>query len=460
MNINYIDTLIFLISIIFTLVCTIILSNKVNNNKTVSYLLFSRKLTLPLFVMTLVSTWYGDILSVTQMAFKRGISTVIIHGIGFYISAIFFMIFIVEKARNTNASTLPEIIKNHYGVSASKIASVMIIVKSLPVTYLISIGVLIQKLIGINLHIAMLIAIIFIIICIGIKGLSGIIYSDAIQFFLIYFSVIMVIIFSFIKYGNYKFLIINLDAKYFSLNGNEALSYILMWVITSVVTTFISPIFYQRCFAAKNTKIAKRGIIISVIFWVICDLCTVIGSMYAKIVLPHSLPYEAYFDYALKILPTGFKGIFLSGIAATILSTLDSFLFICSSTLTYDLFGNKISHNLFNRIFGLLFISFLTFFLASYYINRIEHFVIIIRSYCGITIVIPLVFTIIFGKIVNEKQFIISVMITCLCMIFNDFIFTKSFITSFYLGIIVAFFNICFFILVNYLSKLFEHRSL
>ena len=434
------------------------LSNKCESKSAIHYLLFSRKLTLPLFVMTLVSTWYGDILSVTQMAFKRGISTVIIHGIGFYISAIFFMIFIVKKARSMNTSTLPEIIRNHYGTSASKIASIMIIVKSLPVTYLISIGVLVQKLIGVNLYISMLIAIVFIIACIGMRGLSGIIYSDAIQFILIYFSVIMVIIFSFIKYGNYKFLITNLDARYISINGDETLSYIFMWVLTSIVTTFISPIFYQRCFAAKNIRVAKRGILISVIFWMICDLCTVIGSMYARIVLPHSLPYEAYFNYALIILPTGLKGIFLSGIAATILSTLDSFLFICSTTLTYDLCGKKFSHYRYDKIFGLILTSFITFCLASYYVNQIEQFSMAVRSYCGVTLAIPLIFTIIFGKILNEKQFIISVVVTFLCMVFNDFILTKPFVTSFYLGIIIAISNVCFFILINYFSKFLKQK--
>ena len=37
------------------------------------YLLMGRKLTLPLFVATLVATWYGDILGVTQIAFQYGV---------------------------------------------------------------------------------------------------------------------------------------------------------------------------------------------------------------------------------------------------------------------------------------------------------------------------------------------------------------------------------------------------
>ena len=78
-------------------------------------MLFGRKLTLPLFVTTLVSTWYGDIFGVTQIAFKRGINTIAIYGLGFYLSGIFFMLFFVEKARKMNVFTLPEIIQKKYG---------------------------------------------------------------------------------------------------------------------------------------------------------------------------------------------------------------------------------------------------------------------------------------------------------------------------------------------------------
>lgn len=86
MNLNRLDISVFIILTVLTLLYTVLLSRKHNEKSAVDYLLFGRKLTLPLFVTTLVSTWYGDIFGVTQIAFKRGINTIAIYGIGFYIS--------------------------------------------------------------------------------------------------------------------------------------------------------------------------------------------------------------------------------------------------------------------------------------------------------------------------------------------------------------------------------------
>ncbi len=454
LNISNLDLLVFVILTIVTLFYTVILCKRRKEKNTVDYLLFGRRLTLPLFVATLVSTWYGDVFGVTQIAFERGISTIVVYGIGFYVAAIFFMIFVVEKARKIYTFTLPEIIEKYYGKTSAKIASLMIMIKALPVTYLIGIGLLIQKLFSLNLYFAMLVGLIFVVTYMGIRGFQSIVYSDIIQFVLMYFSVIMVVVFSFTTYGDYSFLMSHLDNQYFVIDGYETLSELFMWFFISIITTFMSPIFYQRCFAAKSVKVAKSGIIISVIFWMICDFCTVIGSMYAKVILPNSLTHEAYFNYALEILPVGFKGIFLSGIAATILSTLDSFLFVCSSTLIYDLMGNKLINNNFHKTFGLITVSIITFFVAGYFIDSIDKFYILIKSYCGVTLAVPLILTILFGKILKEMQFIMSISLSCMCMIVNDFILSEPLAKSFYIGASICFLNVCVFTIFNYLCRI------
>jgi solute:Na+ symporter, SSS family len=459
MNLNRLDLSVFVILTVLTLLYTVLLSRKHNEKSAVDYLLFGRKLTLPLFVTALVSTWYGDIFGVTQIAFKRGFNTIAIYGIGFYISGIFFMIFFVEKARKMNVFTLPEIIQKKYGKTAYKLSSLMILIKALPVTYLIGIGLLIQRLFGLDLYYSMIVGLIFVISYIGVRGFSGIIYSDAIQFVLMYVSVIMVVVFSYFQYGGYDFLDVNLDESYFSINANEAFSGLFLWFFISIITTFMSPVFYQRCFAAKDVKVAKRGIVISVIFWMICDFCTVIGSMYAKAVLPNSMPNEAYFNYALNILPIGLKGVFLAGIAATILSTLDSFLFICSNTLTYDLFDKRFSKSNVYKMGSLIVVGGITFFLAGHFANDIDKFYLLLRSYCGVTLAIPLMCTIVFGKFLSEKQFVASIILAGLFMAINDLIKTDFYVESFYIGALASFFSIAIFVIINNIKKKFSLKA-
>ena len=60
--------------------------------------------------------------------------------------------------------------------------------------------------------------------------------------------------------------------------------------------------------------------------------------MYAKAVYPSLNPAKAYMFFAIDTLPSGLRGFFLAGVLATILSTMDSYFNIASTSLSYDLF--------------------------------------------------------------------------------------------------------------------------
>src|SRR6478736_1723160 len=52
----------------------------------VELLLMGRKLTLPIFVATLVATWYGGIFGVTALTFEKGIYNFLTQGVFWYLS--------------------------------------------------------------------------------------------------------------------------------------------------------------------------------------------------------------------------------------------------------------------------------------------------------------------------------------------------------------------------------------
>jgi SSS family solute:Na+ symporter len=269
-----------------------------------------------------------------------------------------------------------------------------------------------------------------------------------------FLSVVMVLVFSFMKYGGANYLTANLDASYFSIQGrNNSMLDLLIWFFIAVVTTFMSPVFYQRCFAAKSTRVAKMGISISVVFWMIFDFCTVVGSMYAKASQPDTPLHEVYFNYAINVLPIGLKGVFIAGIAATILSTLDSFLFICVTTLIYDIGGKRFVKSQKFKIASLLFIGSITFFIASKFKSDIVLLYGFFARYCRVTLAIPLMLTILLGKKIDEKQFVWSIVIAILSMIVNDLIIHESKVKSFYVGAMASFSVFFIFMCVNFFLK-------
>ena len=53
--------------------------------KVLDFILGGRTLTLPIFVLTLFSTWYGGILGVGEFGFTYGVSSWILQGVPYYI---------------------------------------------------------------------------------------------------------------------------------------------------------------------------------------------------------------------------------------------------------------------------------------------------------------------------------------------------------------------------------------
>ena len=70
---------------------------------TTNYLLAGRKLSLPGFVVTLVSTWYGGIIGIGENTYLYGFQTWTIFGLPYYIFAIIFAFFVDPRHSSQSA---------------------------------------------------------------------------------------------------------------------------------------------------------------------------------------------------------------------------------------------------------------------------------------------------------------------------------------------------------------------
>jgi Na+/proline symporter len=77
-------------------------------------ILGGRMLTLPAFVASLVSTWYGGILGVGEYSFKFGLSNWLVFGLPYYLAAALFAIFLARRARESELLTIPQRLGKEY----------------------------------------------------------------------------------------------------------------------------------------------------------------------------------------------------------------------------------------------------------------------------------------------------------------------------------------------------------
>ena len=110
-----------------------------------------------------------------------------------------------------------------------------------------------------------------------------------------------------------------------------------VWYVIAAAT-LVEPAFYQRCYAARDERTARRGLLVSILFWIFFDFMTTFSGLYARAALPGladagGLGAQAsYPALAQNILPPVAASLFMVGLLATIMSTIDSYGFLSHTT--------------------------------------------------------------------------------------------------------------------------------
>jgi SSS family solute:Na+ symporter len=408
-----IDWIVFFSILILTIAAVIYgqyKKKKLKDNKEPAFLdllLMGRQLTLPMFVATLVATWYGGIFGVTKIAFEQGIFNFITQGVFWYISYILFAFFITHKVAKYKAVTLPDLVEQMFGPKAGKLSAIFNFFNVLPIAYVISLGILIQALFGISFLQSMIIGVTVVVLYTLYGGFRAIVFSDIVQFFVMCLGVFLVLAFSVKIFGGIGFLKANLPDTHFSLTGGVGIATTLVWGFIAL-STLVDPNFYQRVFAAKSMKVAKRGILISTIIWVLFDICTTGGAMYARAVIPEAASDKAYLIYALQILPDGIRGLVLAGILATILSTLDSYLFIAGTTVSYDMMPKKYRGKIYVHQLGIITVGIIAVLMGVIFKGNIKAVWKTLGSYSASCLLLPVLYGYIFPNRIKDYQFVFA----------------------------------------------------
>lgn len=327
-----------IIIVYFAIALYIGFRSKSTENSKVDYLVAGRKLTLPAFVATLVSTFYGGVLGVGEFVYTTGVSSWFLNAFPYYFFIIIFAVFFASKIKKSNLFTIPDKLEMTYGKNVSMLGAFFIFLLTTPAPYIFMLGILMQLIFGWSLLLSMIVCILVSILFLFKGGLKADVNVNIFEFILMYVGFAVIIPFCFINIGDLNFLQANLSDHHLDLTGGNSLQYILVWFFIGA-WAIVDPSFHQRCYAAKTEKVARNGVFISLIFWFIFDMMTIITGLYAAAYFANlENPAFAYPVLADAILPQGIKALFFLGLIATIMSTLHSYVFISASTLGNDIF--------------------------------------------------------------------------------------------------------------------------
>ena len=306
------------------------------------FMLAGRSLTLPVFVATLVSTWYGGILGTGEYSYSYGLASWVIFGAPYYLFALIFALFLAGQVRATGLMTIPDKLAHHYGPATALLGAVLVFLLVTPAPYLLMLGVLMQLIFGLPLAWTILLATLASILYLIKGGFRSDVKVNVVEFLLMFLGFFLVVGFAGARYGGVAFLRHHLPPRHLTWSGGNPPQYILVWFFIAL-WTLVDPGFHQRCYAARDGATARRGILVSILFWMLFDFLTTSAGLYARALLPGlEAPIFSYPLLAEHLLPPAAKGIFFIGLLATIMSTLSSYTFIGGMTIGNDVAGRLV----------------------------------------------------------------------------------------------------------------------
>ncbi|MBI3193756.1 MAG: sodium:solute symporter family protein [Ignavibacteriae bacterium] len=301
------------------------------------FLLAGRSLTLPVFVMTLVSTWYGGILGVGEFSYRYGISNWVTQGVPYYIFAAIFAFLLAKKIRETNLVSLPDKLEQSYDKKTAILGSALTFILMTPAPYILMLSIFLQMLFGWSLFISILVTAVVSVSYLYFGGFHSDVDTDKVEFVFMFLGFAIIIPFCVLSFGGLEYLQSNLPPLHLTWHGGNSWQYIFVWFFIAL-WTLVDPAFHQRCYAAKDGATAQKGILVSILFWFVFDFLTATAGLYARAALPNlTEPMKAYPMLAELVLPPVAKGLFYVGMFATIMSTLNTLAFVSAQTLGRDI---------------------------------------------------------------------------------------------------------------------------
>jgi len=443
----------------FILIIFIGLKNKDNKEDVNEYIYAGRKLTSPALIATLVTTWYGGINEIGIEVINNGIVTWVYFGFTYYISAFIYAFFLAPRILKKDYRSVPIAIFNNYGKEAGLLSLTTVFFYLLPASYLIILSQLISEIFNINntfisIFLATLVSTIYILK----GGFKAIVRTDKIQFFFMFagFAILTIKLFTANEYG---FSMLNNlwieKPSLFSVPGNKSWAFIGMFAVLSFAT-FLDPSFYQRTFSGRNLKTVQKSILWSIFFWFIFDFMTITSALfYYAINYTNGIDIvttSPYIDLARIIFYDNiiFMSIFILSILSVVMSTIDSFSFLSSVTINYDLqtiLGRKTDiKSIKKTTFKVIFLS----LVLSLFFNRALDYWYYFGTYMIVINLIPLLSTLYDIKI---KYIKILMCLSFFSTLIWDILIINglSLMPSIYIGLITGLF--IFFIdkiIINY----------
>lgn len=303
------------------------------------YMLAGERMSAPVLVCTLVSTYYGlDVLfGNSEIGFLDGVVGWFFYTRPYYLAVILTALIVARRLRGRGFLSLPDVAGRAYGPAAQATVAAASFLYALPLLALMGIGVLLDVTLGIPFAWGVVIGAVLSAAYTLMGGLTADAITDTVQFSLMCVTLGIAAALTLDRVGGVDALPARLPETFFDPTGTYPIGVLLVWGL-GALSVLVEPAFYQRVLAARSHRTVLVALAMGVALWAAFDWVSTIMGMAARAEGVATEPRYALLTLAVEVLPVGLTGLFVAGVLATAMSTIDSYLLIAGGNLAYDVY--------------------------------------------------------------------------------------------------------------------------
>lgn len=280
---------------------------------------------------------------------------------GAWLSAVVLVPKVSRMSKRLNLFTFPQIFKHFYSAKVALIAGVLSALGYIGFTssqILAGAKLASGAIVDLDINTALLFMGVIAVVYTVLGGIKAVIYTDTVQWIILMAGLVFIgIPMGYNAVGGYEGIKAVVGPEFLSMT-NLSWQDVVYWSLTIIPIWFVGMTLYQRMYACKGEKEAKKAWFIAGLFeWPVMAFMGVLLGLFSKVALEQgmftaegfapgsAMDKELGLPMLLKdILPVGLLGLMLSAYFSAIMSTADSCLMAASGNIVTDIievFGLK-----------------------------------------------------------------------------------------------------------------------
>jgi len=305
------------------------------------FLVAGRKLTWPVLVFTLLSSWIGagSLFAGGENAYRNGFAALWQPAGGWL--GLVLIAMIAGRARRFAQFTVPDLLETRYNTTARVLATIAIVISYTVITsYQFKGGGRILHLIFPSLDetTGMNIIAVFVITFTALAGMASVAYLDVIIGLLVTVIALISLPLLLARTGGWPAVHAALPADHFTLFGPLGWLHCLGYLLPTMLLLIGNQGMYQKFFSARSERDARWAVFGWIIGTLILETVIIAIAVIGSATLKTNTPYEIIPLTARSRLPEVVGAILLGGVFAKVISTANNYLFSPASNLIHDVY--------------------------------------------------------------------------------------------------------------------------